>query len=232
VGRVEPKLQSELLAELIELRQELGELEAKVAGVNELRHKLAAFEARTGVGKAVQSAPDADDPIAPPLPVTDDVIEALCSCLETALELTGMDCGGAYWVADPSGDLHLLAHRGLAAESVASCAYYTAESPAAQQVWAGRPSYIPYDELRAQRTEAQATEGLRTIAVVPIRHKGVTLACLNVASRSADQVAADTRRQLETMAALAGNAIARITGQNGSPPSGEQLRPAVRMPVL
>ncbi len=222
---------TDLLEELAQLRRELAALKATIAGLSELRQELAELKAAmpdlAQPQRALPKVPAPRDLILPS-GASDDAVETLRQCLDTAVELKDIDCGGTYWVAKETGALHLVAHRGLTAESVAACSHYGAESPHSQQVALGQPSYVSYDELVTMQTEAQAAEGLRTLAVVPIQHEGRTLACLNVASRSADDVPAQARQALETIADRAANAIAHLTTQKTSSPRDQQLRSDIR----
>lgn len=136
--------------------------------------------------------------------------EALRYCLEAALKTSLLDSGGIYVVDEASGDLTLIVHTGLSEAFVACEGYYPALSHNARLVAGGEPLYGTYEGLPVPRGPAQRREGLRGIGVIPIRHDGRVVACLNVASHTADEVPTWSRVVLETIAAQVGSAISRL----------------------
>jgi len=58
------------------------------------------------------------------LSATDKLDEALRLCLEAALKISGLDCGGIYLVDIKSGGLDLAYHKGLSVEFVRSVSHY------------------------------------------------------------------------------------------------------------
>jgi len=161
-----------------------------------------------------------------------DVVESARLVLDTALRLTGMDSGGVYLRDDTSGALELVTQRGLTEAFVAAANRYEADAPATRLVMTGRPAYTQYDDLATSPTDAHRAEGLRSIAVVPIQHEGVVLACLNVASHQRREISPLARRVLETMAAETGNGIARIMAEQALRRSEAQLLQSQKMEAI
>jgi PAS domain S-box-containing protein len=136
--------------------------------------------------------------------------DGLRLCLEAALRVSGMDCGGIYLVDEASGALNLAFHQGLMLDFVDSAAHYEADSASARLVMAGKPIYTEHLRLGVPLDEARRREGLRAVAVVPLHHEDRVIGCLNVASHTLDQVPASARDTLETVATQVANAIARL----------------------
>ena len=135
--------------------------------------------------------------------------ETLHLCVETAISVSGMDCGGFYLVDATSGDLDLAFHQGLPLDFIKSAAHYEADSPNARLVMAGKPIYCRYEQLGVPLDETNYRAGLRAIAVIPVRYANQVVACLNIASHTLDEVPALERTALETIAAQMGNVIIR-----------------------
>lgn len=136
--------------------------------------------------------------------------EGLRFCLDAAINADGLTCGGLY-LADPkTGTLNLCVHSGLSVEFTKSVARFDPESPQGRVVAAGKPVYAQFEQLRLKQSGAELREGLHSIAILPILRQGEVLGCLNVASRTHDEIPEYARIALETIAASAGEAIARL----------------------
>ncbi|MEN6424449.1 MAG: PAS domain S-box protein [Phycisphaerales bacterium] len=142
-----------------------------------------------------------------------DLNEGLQYCLEAAVQASQMDCGGIYMLDERAGDLRLAVHVGLVREFVDRTATYPADSPHARVVQEGEPIYATYDALGVPTGWAHKTERLRAMGIIPVKHNGRVIACLNMASHTSDEVPQQSRVVLETIAAQIGCAISRLTTQ-------------------
>jgi PAS domain S-box-containing protein len=138
--------------------------------------------------------------------------EALDHCLTTAIRVSGADCGGIYLVRDDGG-LDLAIHRGLSEGFVEMVSRYEAESTNARLVRQGAPLYTAWNEIRVPAMAVKEREGLRAIAVVPIRDRGEVVACLNVSSHVHGTVTHWSRTALEDVASRVGAAIVRARAE-------------------
>jgi len=134
-------------------------------------------------------------------------------CLEAALLVSGMDCGGVYRVDPDTADLRLVHSQGLSADFVQQVSHVPAGSDRWRLVMAGQPLYARYspDGIVLQDTERK--EGLRAFALLPIRHQDQVIASLHLASHRFDQIPAMGRAALELIVAQAGSAIARAAAE-------------------
>jgi PAS domain S-box-containing protein len=150
--------------------------------------------------------------------------QILCLCVEVAIRVSGMDCGGIYLVDKASGDVDLAFQQGLSPRFVADASHYDANSSHARLVMAGQPLYVQHQELDLLLSTPERREGLRALAVIPVHHEGQVIACLNIASHTLDQVPVFARNALETIAAQVGSVIARVQAEQALQRSAEQLR--------
>jgi PAS domain S-box-containing protein len=141
--------------------------------------------------------------------------EGMHVCLETAIRISEMDCGGIYLRDETSGALDLVINRGLPAEFIASASHYEKDATNTQLVMAGRAIYSEHLQLGVPLDEAERREGLRAIAVIPILHEDRVIGCMNIASHSRAEVPAFARDALEAVAAQIGNAIIHLRTEEG-----------------
>jgi PAS domain S-box-containing protein len=144
------------------------------------------------------------------LSVTNDLNAALEGLLATATTLEGVDCGGVYLMSQDSGALELEAHCGLSPEFVQTVARYEPDAPETTLV---KEASVRYPICSADaNTEGcfWSGDGLRALAVIPMRHEGQVLGALYLGSHSQDEIPLPIGVALETIAAQAAGAIARI----------------------
>ncbi len=143
------------------------------------------------------------------LSTTQGLEETLRLCIEAAIRVSGMDCGGVYLVDETSGSMNLAFHKGLPVELITSASHYEADSENTRLVLRGKPIYTRHQELGVPLDEVKRREGLLAIAIIPVPYEGRVIACLNVASHTLDEVPGFARTALETVANQIGSAIAR-----------------------
>ena len=82
--------------------------------------------------------------------------EALSSCLDMILDISGMDCGGVYRVSPTTGDFDLLSSRGLSERFVEEVVHLQANSLLGRIALAGNPIWLEAVHLRKRRCRAFA----------------------------------------------------------------------------
>ena len=189
--RDENKTKAQLISELTGLRQQSVELKTSEAERGQAEDLL---RAQRDLGLALSATAG---------------LETLRLCVEVAIRVSGMDCGGVYLVDETSGGVDLAFHKGLPPAFVKSASHYDADSSSARLVMAGQPIYTRYQELDVSLDKARRREGLRAIAIIPVRYEGRVIACLNIASHTLDKVPDFARTALETIAAQIGSVITR-----------------------
>jgi PAS domain S-box-containing protein len=146
------------------------------------------------------------------LSATNDLMEGLHLVLDTVLQLEAIDCGGIYLQDNRQGDYTLAVHQGLSPGFVQSSAWMPADSPQAELIRQGKPLYQLYNSLEFIPDERRK-EALHALAMIPIPHDDVMIACLNLASHTHDDIPQQTRVTLEAIAAQLGSTIVRITAE-------------------
>jgi len=150
--------------------------------------------------------------------------ETLEACLDAAIAVSGMDSGGIYLLDEQVGSLDLSLSRNLGDAFVRSVSCYPADSAVAATVLDGMPLYLPARDLAAALPRDWETEGLRSVAIIPILSGGRSIACMNIASHTEIDIPETTRVALETIATQIGAAIERIRGIAALSESEERYR--------
>jgi PAS domain S-box-containing protein len=161
------------------------------------------------------------------LSTTGKLFEGLRLCVDAALHVSGMDCGGVYFVDETSGALDLIFHKGLSPGFIRSVSHYDADSANVKLVMLGNPIYTRHQELGVPLDKIELHEGLRAIAIVPLRYEDHVIGYLNIASHIFDEVPAFPRIALETIAAQIGSAIVRLKTEEALRVSEERFRTLV-----
>lgn len=139
------------------------------------------------------------------LTATHSLQESLQLCLNKAIDIAQVDCGGLYQVNDHDGSLQLMVHQGLPPSFIEATSNYAKDSPQAALVQRNQPMYVNCEELRPWvNTTLLSTEGIKAMAIVPIAFQGQVIACLNIASHQRHQIAPFSRMALERIVAHMG----------------------------
>jgi PAS domain S-box-containing protein len=162
------------------------------------------------------------------LSATNSLQKAFKYCLEAAITVSEMDCGGIYSVDKKTGAINLAHYQGLSPEFIKYSSHYDADSPNARLVMAGKPVYVKYQEMGLPLNDSLRREGLLALAVVPVKHEGEVIACINVASHTRDSIPPLGRDCLETIAAQVGSIIARLSIEDALRQSEEKFSKAFR----
>jgi len=138
--------------------------------------------------------------------------EALSSCFDVMLDISGMDCGAVYNVNPKTGDFELISSTGLCESFLTEVSQLPADHPSARLALAGSPVYATCATLGSSLDLLQK-EGLRAIAIVPVCHQGKVIACYNIASHTLDEIPATVQELLEAVVPEMENAITRILAE-------------------
>lgn len=156
-----------------------------------------------------------------------DLGDALDLILQAACRIPGIDCGGIYLV-DEHRDLHLAAHAGVSPEFVAAVRHFPHDSPEARLAEEGCALYEDQPRVTQGTYDSRIAEGLRSVAIIPVKHEGQLIALLNVASYARDGIPVSTRHALETLASRLGGVLARLKARMELLESEEKFQNFVR----
>jgi len=150
--------------------------------------------------------------------------EGLRLCLEAAIKVSEMDCGGIYLVDDSSGALDLVFDKGLSSEFVKDVCHFDVDTPNTKRVMEGKPVYTRHKKLGVPLETAERHEQLLGLAVIPVRHNNQVIGCINIASHTLEEVPMLCRPALETISAQMGGTIARLRSEEALRESEEHFR--------
>jgi PAS domain S-box-containing protein len=137
--------------------------------------------------------------------------QVLEHCLDAAIKISEMDCGGIYMV-QPDGSMDLAAHKNLFTTFIRACSHYDAGSAHAQKAGKGEAFYLLADQTDPD-IDARRREGIKAVAVVPVKNHGHVIACLSLGSHTHDYVPLNARATLERFIAQIGASIARMQAE-------------------
>jgi len=144
-------------------------------------------------------------------------INSLSEGLETILNATfkvnEIDCGGIYLVDPQTKELNLVIHRGLPKEFIKKASFYAADAPQTKLVMKGLPIYREYEGIYPASAKTIQKEKLKSIAVIPIKHKHDIIGAFNLGSHTHERIADTTRNSVETIAAQIGGIIRQLTAE-------------------
>ena len=154
---------------------------------------------------------------------TDNLIDGLNLCLEASLQISGMDCGGIYLIDNTFANLNMVVHKGLSEDFVNKISKFDKASETALLVKKGEPLYTLVEKLPMPLTQNQRQGRLRAFGAIPLFAKSNVIGCITVSSLIFDEISTSSRIALETIAAQAGNVIARLQAKQALQESEEHL---------
>ncbi len=147
------------------------------------------------------------------LAAADSPAAAMELFLNAALQINGVDCGGIYHRDGAGSGLSLIAARGLSAEFIRTMKWMDPSMEQWKIIEAGRPVYMQSGGLLQPYAAAASAEGLRAIAVLPIKHHARLVGCCNLASRNLDEIPEHARNTLDLMISQVGDFIGRLQAE-------------------
>jgi two-component system, cell cycle sensor histidine kinase and response regulator CckA len=139
----------------------------------------------------------------------EDLEPALALILDAAVQMDGVDSGGIY-VAEPTGALDLVTHRGLSSGFVDEVKHLDPDTQQARVANEGRIRFESFAGLRPEPSKAELREGLSYIAVIPVMRHGRLLTVMNLASHGGDGIPTATREALEILAQQVAATLIRL----------------------
>jgi len=153
-----------------------------------------------------------------------DINQAIVLCVDAAIQVSGMDCGGIYLFDEDTGDLNLVCHAGFGSEFVKSASHYEATSLNVELVKKGRAIFSRHIELNIPIDDAIREEGLKALAIIPLIHEGEVFGCMNIASHNLDEISESSQSSLEIIGRQISGIITRIKAEEKLRASEERYR--------
>jgi PAS domain S-box-containing protein len=129
--------------------------------------------------------------------------------LDSCLQINGLDAGVIYLKDELLDQLNLVAYRGTSPEFREKVSRYKADSLEARQIFIGKPIYSL--EFYSDTTvDAVKREGIKSVAIIPLKYRGEIVGSLNFASHALDRIPWSIRSFLESIALQVVNYIAPV----------------------
>jgi PAS domain S-box-containing protein len=153
--------------------------------------------------------------------------EALEACLDSAIRVSAMDCGGIFLFDENSGLPYLICANGVSDNFLNVISRWKADSKAANQVRNANSLYLSSDNLDLEMREAHVQEGILSVAVLPIIYRDKVIGTFNLGSHTLKDPLAIRSDALEAIGAQVGNAFAAIQAEARLKESEERLKLAL-----
>lgn len=141
--------------------------------------------------------------------------EALPACVQTAVRVSGMDCGGIHLFGlgnETSGYLH---HQEISkAVLTALSQWWQKNSSSRGKAKTPEPVYGKYADFASSLRVIKPDGSLRAVGIVPLIYQDQAYGTLIVGSHLIDDIQMAGRNTLETIAAQMGNSISRIQAED------------------
>lgn len=154
--------------------------------------------------------------------------EILSSILEAVFRVKGIDCGGIYLFDEESNDLKLMVHRGVSTKFINAISHVKKNSQLAKMVRKNEIIYSRYDEIPPLVEIIGEEEGLKAVAIIPVKYEGQILGLFNIASRNLDEFPDSVKNILETISSQISNAIVRVRAEEALKESESRLKSIFR----
>ncbi|MBN1290729.1 MAG: PAS domain S-box protein [Candidatus Latescibacteria bacterium] len=155
------------------------------------------------------------------LSTTRDMETALKTSLEHTLKIDGIDSGGIYFLDQQTGSLHLECYTGISENCVAVISHFNSDSPNTCLVMKGKPVFTDYGDL--ENTDTPILKNIKSLAIIPLKHKKQVIGSLNLASHSEQKITPSAKSTLESLASQITGVIVRIKAEEALRESEERL---------
>ena len=142
---------------------------------------------------------------------TETLEDALQLCALAASRVPYVDAAGIYLINDETGSFKLMRAVGASDEFASKTSEYSSDSDQARLIMRGQPIHCAYKDFPVS---SPASQSIRSISVVPLRHHGRIIGSLNAASYTAPSVIQHAQDMLETIGVQIGDTLGRLQDAN------------------
>lgn len=132
--------------------------------------------------------------------------ETMDLCMDAALQVSTMECG-AILLLEGHGNLRLVHTRGVSTEFIDALGKHSANSAFTRDILRGVSMYEIHPEWGKTFSNWKHHEGLKSFALIPLRHKQRITGGLVMASPRVEGLTPSRRFELETLSSLIGMLI-------------------------
>jgi two-component system cell cycle sensor histidine kinase/response regulator CckA len=145
---------------------------------------------------------------------TFSTMKELClQILKDVMQIEEIDSGGVYIRNPSTGEVNLVDHMGLSEEFISVTSHYDADSPQNRIILEGKPIYTEYTKTGLPLDDIRRKEGLKAVAIFPVKHNNEIIASLNVASHTYTEIPLSSRTIIESIGGMIGSFIARVEAE-------------------
>lgn len=142
-----------------------------------------------------------------------NVQTALDVLLKATMKIEYIDGGGVYIVNEETGELDLISHIGLSDKFIKNVLHYPSDAPNTKMIMQGKAIYSSVINLPPEVQPVLKKEKLRAMAIVPVMYENKTVAALNLASRTIDEIPQNERDIIESISTQIGTIMVRIKAE-------------------
>ncbi len=150
--------------------------------------------------------------------------------LNAVMQIEGIDSGGLFVRDKETGELSLISHIGLSEPFIKIISRLGPDTSQAKLIAKGEPVYIPKSKLRVPKDEARVNEGLKSLFVIPIKHKNIVIADFNVSSHTHDDLLPEIRDGIYAIAGMVGDCVNRIITESANRELNARLKSVFESP--
>lgn len=188
-------------------------IEGTFRDMTERKKQEAILHAQLGLGLALQKA--------------HGMHEILKTCLDAAIDISGMDSGAVYLLDENGESAELAVSKNIGDAFLENVRHLEPNSRLAHMIREKKPVCIPSPGLEFQFSSSQTQEGLQSACIIPVISNGRGIACLNISSHIDISVQESSRVAVETIATQIGVAIERVKTEDALAESEQRYRNVV-----
>lgn len=162
-------------------------------------------------------------------PGPEEIIECL---LEYSLRIEGLDSGGVFTIDEKSGDAALVMSAGFTEDFVQSVSASADKSLLKELFAADAATYACFADMHLPMDDIRDGEGLKAVAVVPIKHDNKIIGALSLASHTLLNFPLNTKHTIEAVSGMIGGVFARAKAEKALRESEEKLRQSEKMQAI
>ncbi|TAJ13950.1 PAS domain S-box protein [Marinilabiliaceae bacterium JC017] len=137
---------------------------------------------------------------------TESIEEVFDICLETAIQFSGMSCGGLYNI-QPDGDYQMIASQKMCKDCMMHTTFISKDSESVRLIKKGIPLYTDSDTFFNMLSLKGVPKRVKTVALIPVLYQGKIVAALILGSHELNQIPDFSRKALENVASQIGAVI-------------------------
>ena len=147
--------------------------------------------------------------------------------LERIMHVGGIDSGVIYLLNETGKQLDLAAYRGMSRDFLKEVPFFSSTSLPYNLSMEGTARYSFPGKFYGLVADANLKEGLRCVALIPVKHEGKVIATLFFASHKESSIPVKTRMAIESIVLHLGSLIARMQAEKALHESEKRLRAVV-----